>query len=77
MTNIRLFAVISVSVVLTALVMGAITRPAHADTPREPACKIIATGGKMEAGVQSFMAEQLAAGKTNFVSPVGSMLCAW
>jgi len=79
MTNIRLFAAIAVSVVVTALVMGAITRPAHADTPRTAECM---TAGLNSAQIQkeakAWMDQQLAAGRTNFVSiaPTGN-LCAW
>ncbi len=87
MTNIRLFAAIAVSVVLTALVMGAITRPAHAGTPGNAVCtapfKGTAAAMKThpEAGsnvnalslalMQDWMNEQLAAGRTQFAPAPG------
>jgi len=78
MSKIRFFLALALTAITGAVVGGlTLAAPARADTPREPVCKIISTGGKMDANVQAFMAEQLAAGKTDFVSPVSSMLCAW
>lgn len=79
MSNARLFSIIGLSVVITVLVMGAITRPAHADAPRTAECM---TAGQNSAQIQKeakgWMDQQLAAGRTNFVSiaPTGN-LCAW
>ena len=93
MTNIRLFAAIAVSVVLTALVMGAITRPAHADTPRTPVCVWRVPGApvsvssektldQQNAAVQAWMASQTAEGRVQFMLvpstlPGRDSICAW
>lgn len=93
MTNIRLFAVVSGSVVITALVMGAITQPARADAPRTMECmpgwtKLINSTAGNEARVATeqvaWANQQLAAGRTSFgmmpllgITPGAVTFCAW
>jgi hypothetical protein len=65
--------VLALSCLIAGLLLAA---PARAQAQHEAICKTF-PGSKVEAGAQAFMTEQLGAGKTNFVSPVGYVLCAW
>lgn len=82
MANVRLVIIVSVSVVVTALVMGGITRPAQAETPKTVVCTLpfIPTSADLKAHpeaqnnqfilsmtlMQGWMNAQLAAGHTSF-----------
>lgn len=91
MTNIRLFAVIAASVVTTALVIGAISRPAHADSPRTMECfpgpgfTTLTSKAQIATQVDTQLVwtnQQLAAGKTSFgMMPIMGrtevVFCAW
>lgn len=93
MTNIRLFAVIAGSVIFAALVTGAITRPAHADSPRSPVCTwtipdspvTVASEKALiqeNTALQAWMASQTMSGATQFILVPSRLdghasLCAW
>jgi len=90
MSRFRLFAVIALTVLVTALVMGALNRPVHADAPRTASCISQVPIGKdgslddrANTAVSGWMTAELAAGHTQFmVVPVMPAtgkegFCAW
>lgn len=93
MSNLRVFGIVAVSVVLTVVACSALTHAAHADTPRTMVCRDIPTKyvpNTMEAQAKAlpegvaWANEQLAAGKTSFgVMPLPGVqgpfdvYCAW
>ncbi len=82
MSTLRLVAVITTTVLATALLMSAITRPARADTPKTAECKsdfVGTSAAKYTEAVQAWMTAELAAGRTGFLFPSSSLpvICAW
>lgn len=74
----RLLTTIALTSAATTLVVGTLilAGPAHAESPREGACKILGQG-KVDTQGAAWMTEQMAAGRTNFVSPAGYVICAY
>lgn len=81
-----LAAITLTSVVTGVLVAGlCLSLPAHAEAPRSAACEVILADGILTAAQQSryegkavaWMNEQIAAGRSQFVSPNPLVLCAW
>lgn len=70
----------SALVVLLAGVAGlavglAVSQPAHAQAPRTAECRVVGT--LAPKNTTEWMNQQLAAGRTSFVSHTPGVLCAW
>jgi hypothetical protein len=76
MSNPRLVTASIILAVAAMCVTGSVvlSRPAHAETPREGVCKILGQG-KTDFG--PWMTEQMGTGKSSFVSPAPFVLCAY
>ena len=83
--TIRSMPLVLATALITAVVMATLLTAgsAHADTPRTAVCKITGAVANQKGAdwVQTWMQEQLAAGKTDFMPLANSGLtfgaCAW
>ncbi len=75
MSNARFFSAIALTAVVTGTLVAGLTlsRPAHADAPRTATCAAISSLPKAETWIN----EQLAAGRTEIVTWSTGGFCAW
>ena len=73
------FAVLALAALLFAL-QGSVPEVLAQDIPTDAVCKwemSWSTKNNAAIGPQEFMNEQLAAGRTHFVAPQSTVMCAW